>query len=479
MYDALTNSKDRVEDRLAYVLAHEMGHIIRKHCRRGYQVLKLERLAKLDPLGKIEILKMQKAIRRCIERTGDRLEFLYEPHQEYEADLFAAHLCRNAGFDVQAGWDVLRQGVLMEEKGGDLLRDPAHALLSNDNTAQKNNRPSAADRLRQLCIDRDGIVRGPKYGLWEFDAQADQWIKPRPLHVAGTEPVLLLVHGMESSLSRCYIALARALAKEEAFGKSRILGFQYPGDAGLSRAGTFLFHEISRSFDPGTKIDFVCHSAGGLVVRYYAEVLGGPFQRIILQGTPNHGSDLARLRPVVELKQFVKELRDGYSEAIESVILDGQGQIRHDLEPGSLFLKYLNDRHADRSRYVIIRGNRFGSLGGLVFRETVEMAQTMLIRKVERSDVPGFVRRRTVRSLRTLKKLKLPEEVLQGDLVVSTESADLPGVPDVRNFKLCHNELPRDPQTIAATMAILKTAPAINARSLGERTKDAGLSFAR
>ncbi len=457
VYETVTKHENHAEDRLAFVLAHEMGHIVRKHCRVRYQLLKLERIAKLDPVGKIEIIKLQRAIRRCIEHTGDKLEFLYEPQQEYEADLFAAHLCRNAGFDVQAGWDVLRQGVLTEDAGGDLHSDSAHALLSNDNAAEKKNRPTAADRLRQLCIDRDGIVRGAEFGLWEYHTGSDQWIKPRDLHITANEPVIVLVHGMDSSLTRCYIDLARALASDDAFRRHRILGFQYPGDASLSRMGTLLFHEVSRHFEPETKIDFVCHSAGGLVVRYYAEALGGSFQRIILEGTPNHGSDLARLRPVVEIKQFVKELREGYSEAVESVIRDGQEQIRHDLQPGSLFLNYLNDREVDRSRYAILRGNRFGTLGGLVFRESVELAQGMLIRKVASSDAPWLVRRETARSLRKLKKLQLPEEVMQGDLVVSTKSAKLAGVPDVRNFKLSHNELSRDPKTIAAAVEILKS----------------------
>ncbi len=336
LYEALTADPNQAEDRLAFVIAHEMGHIVRKHCRVAYQLIKLEAVAKRESLNEEELSKLRKTVGRMVEFTGNRLRFLYEPHQEYQADLFAFHLCRNAGFNTEAGLDLLRHGVVCEEQAIDRRKDPAHAMLSQANPAEKN-RPSASDRLRQLCLDRDGIIIGPQYGLWEFDAKADQWIKPKKLHVHQNECAVLLVHGMDSTLSSCYLDLARELASERDFREVRILGFQYPGDASLCRAGEFLHREISKSVDPKAKVDFVCHSAGGLVVRYYAEVKGGSFEWIILQGTPNHGTDLARLRSVIEMKQFVGDLRDGYSEAIENAILDGQEQIAQDLAQRACF----------------------------------------------------------------------------------------------------------------------------------------------
>ncbi len=160
MYAALTNSKPHAEDRLAFVISQEMGHVVYQHCRVGYQLLKLESLAQREQLKKAELSQLKKTVNDAVKITGGLLKFLYQPNQVYEADLFAADLCRNAGFDVEAGLDILRQGVLAEKQGGELLADPAHALLSNENPAQEKNRPSASERLQQLCFERDGVIAG-------------------------------------------------------------------------------------------------------------------------------------------------------------------------------------------------------------------------------------------------------------------------------------------------------------------------------
>jgi hypothetical protein len=419
----------------------------------AYQLIKLEAFAKRESLEEEELSKLRKTVGRLVEFTGRRLRFLYQPHQEYQADLFAFHLCRNAGFDPEAGLDVLRLGVVCEEQAGDLQKDPAQAMLSHAKSDPEKDRPKAGDRLRQLCFERDGLIVGPQYGLWEFDAPSDQWIKPKELHVAGTERAVLLVHGMDSTLSTCYLKLAKGLAKDPDFRGVRILGFQYPGDASLARAGEYLLHEISRSIDPQAKVDFVCHSAGGLVVRYYAEVKGGPFERIVLQGTPNHGSDLAKLRSVIEMKQFVSDLSDGYSEAIEKAILDGQEQIAQDLAPGSLFLNHVNACEVDRSRYVIFRGRRFGRTRMFLLNQSMDLGRKLLEQSLHEIEGPAILRERARQSL---EHFDLPEEVRKGDLVVSTESAALEGVGEIRTFKLRHGELSRDEEPIAATLEILK-----------------------
>lgn len=454
MYEAIVQNDNHAKDRLAFVLAHEIGHVVRKHGRRRYQLLKLQEFAKREDLNEVERSRLRKAIHKLVDKTGTRLQFLYRPGEEYVADLFAAHLCRNARFDADAGWDVLRWGVLVEENSTGVPDHLANAMISNPNSPNETNHPSASDRLRQLCFERDGIIREAGYGLWEFDAKSDQWIKPRNLHVAAKERVVLMVHGMDSSLSRCYINLARELAKHRAFRGHRILGFQYPGDASLVYVGEFFTRELSRVFDPQVQPHLVCHSAGGLVVRYYAEVKGGPFEQIILQGTPNHGSDWAALRPVVEMKQFVKDLDEGYSQAIENAVLDGHGQIAYDLQPRSLFLNYLNNHQADRSRYTILRGRRFSGKRMLFLGQAFVLGKTYLARKIKRSDAPELVRER---ALHTLEKFQLPEEVRRGDLLVSLHSAELKGVTEMQTFKLHHGKLSRDEETIAATLKLLET----------------------
>ncbi len=135
------------------------------------------------------------------------------------------------------------------------------------------------------------------------------------------------------------------------------------------------------------------------------------------------------------------------------MILDGQGQIAHDLQPESLFLNDLNGRQADRSRYFILRGQQFSGTEMFFLGQAVVLGKTVVTKEIEASDLPKILRKRAAR---TLENFELPEEVRRGDLVVSTESADLPGVAEVQTFKLNHGELSRNRKPIAATLEILK-----------------------
>jgi hypothetical protein len=139
-----------------------------------------------------------------------------------------------------------------------------------------------------------------------------------------------------------YLPLMNRLAADPAGGNFRILGFQYPNDESLARSGKFLKREMLRVCAAAKHVDFVCHSAGGLVFRQYAEVEGGEFHHVYFQGTPHYGSDLAALRSLLEATQFLSDLKLGYDGALQQAILDGHGQMSYDLQPDSLFLRQLN-----------------------------------------------------------------------------------------------------------------------------------------
>ncbi len=454
-YQALAVGAQGGEDRLAFVLAHEMGHIVRRHCRVGYQLLKLQALARRENFDQAQQTELRKQTDMAVDTTGNMLRFFYEPEQEYNADLFAIHLCGNAGFDREAARDVLRHAMVIENQiqNQNLATSPAFAMLSNKNTAEKKNRPSAKQRLQELCFERDGVVHGKEFGVFEFDRQNQQWIKPQTLKVSKQDRVLVLVHGMASSLSNCYQNLAETLSNHRDFQNHRILGFQYPSDGSLTRMGRFMNRELSQVIPANVKPDFICHSAGGLVTRFYVEVEGGAFGRLIMQGTPNQGSDLAALEPMIELKQFVSDLKNGYPKAIEKAILNGQGQIAFDLEPGSLFLTFLNNRQVDRSRYAILRGEKFSGFRVFLLNQAVDLGRSYLTQKVESAKMPTIVKER---ALQSLEKMKLPEEVRHGDLIVSTKSAELSGVTEIQTFEMHHGELCREPQAINATLQLLK-----------------------
>ena len=122
---------------------------------------------------------------------------------------------------------------------------------------------------------------------------------------------------MESNREVYRLLLAR-LAADERAAQTRLFVFQYPNDDSLARSGRSLEPELRRVFASAAQTDFVCHSAGGLVFRYYAETRGGEFRRAIFLGTPHGGSNLARLRRLLEAVQFVGDLKLGYDQALQA-----------------------------------------------------------------------------------------------------------------------------------------------------------------
>ena len=114
---------------------------------------------------------------------------------------------------------------------------------------------------------------------------------PRP---AGD--VVLLLHGMVRS-GRCFAPLAADL---ESAGFAAI-AVDYPSTRQSLRAAAAALKEITdgllRDQDPTdpVRLHFVCHSAGGLVVRAWGELQGDdvPVGRTVLLGVPNAGAAMA------------------------------------------------------------------------------------------------------------------------------------------------------------------------------------------
>src|SRR5262249_16805703 len=94
------------QDQLAFVLAHELGHLALGHARRVYQRLWMIEHVYDD---------RSETTRAALEKAGWMLESLYLRDDEFQADLFAIQLCRNAGFDVENCLDVLHRKALVED----------------------------------------------------------------------------------------------------------------------------------------------------------------------------------------------------------------------------------------------------------------------------------------------------------------------------------------------------------------------------
>lgn len=438
-------------DMLAFVLAHELGHLCRGHSRHVYQVRQLQQRVGGDLVEGTSRTGTRKWAHHLLGGAAGVTLWFQHPDQEFEADLFALHLCRNAGFNSHRGLDVLRSLIRHE-------RELPQPVADSDEAAQEPGDPSAEvastpprtpaeRRLQRLLHELGFIPPGTGYGLFRLDPTTGEASPLADGELAGRRNVILFVHGMESSLQSLRSIVARAAERAEGDDVT-LLGFQYPHDDSLAMAGNFLTREIQRTAVPAEHTRFVCHSAGGLVVRWYLEVDRGRCQQAVFLGTPHGGSHLSSLRILLEAKQFFGELPLGFPTALENTLTDGHGQIRHDLEPDSLFFRHLNHRERRRplNRYVVIRGRAMkrryavlaeaGTLG--LRRGLATAAEKCRLPEEDRGNLVDWVSR-----------FRLPEEIIKGDLAVSLENATLDGVPTVHTFRVNHLRMMTHPDVLA------------------------------
>lgn len=199
-----------------------------------------------------------------------------------------------------------------------------------------------------------------RYGIYPQTADA---LQPRALGV-------VLVHGLDEP-GGIWADLLPALA--EAGYQS--WEFRYPNDQGIDRSVDLLAASWQALPDE-RPVALIGHSMGGLVVRDFvtrwrhpangaARVSGATVPGVILAGTPNQGSDWARLRVLLELRdQWAAGQQSGFSPL--AGLQDGTGAAKIDLQPGSDFLVDLNGRSWPESVQMhIIGGIVLSSAPGL------------------------------------------------------------------------------------------------------------------
>ena len=159
---------------------------------------------------------------------------------------------------------------------------------------------------------------------------------------------VMLVHGLDEPGS-IWGDLVPALSKAGFTSWE----FRYPNDQGIDRSADLL--AASWGALPNDRpMVLIGHSMGGLVIRDFVtrwrhatavpEVLAGPqVSRVILVGTPNQGSDWARMRFWLEPRDQLTAIREQRFSML-SGLQDGTGVAKIDLRPGSRFLENLNTR---------------------------------------------------------------------------------------------------------------------------------------
>ncbi|KPK31707.1 MAG: hypothetical protein AMK70_11925 [Nitrospira bacterium SG8_35_1] len=174
---------------------------------------------------------------------------------------------------------------------------------------------------------------------------------------------VILIHGLDDP-GKVWMNLAPALAKED----YNVLLMEYPNDQPVVESSQLFFKELKELKEFGIdRIAIVAHSMGGLVTR---EMLTSPqFQYIksideklvpeiknfVMVGTPNHGSEMARFRWFGEIRDQLARLSNG-NTSWQAAFLDGAGEAKIDLLPGSRFLTELNARPHPEIDTLIIAG---------------------------------------------------------------------------------------------------------------------------
>ncbi len=176
---------------------------------------------------------------------------------------------------------------------------------------------------------------------------------------------VVLIHGLDDP-GKVWMNLAPALFEENL----NVWQMRYPNDQQIVDSARFFYDEIERLTQLRIrKISIVAHSMGGLVSR---EMLTNPriayidkarrqqvpqVVRLIMVGTPNHGSELARFRVFGEIRDQWANWVQGRRHILRGIV-DGAGEAKIDLLPESRFLTTLNQRpHPPGVNMLSIAGN--------------------------------------------------------------------------------------------------------------------------
>ena len=394
LLNRLLADREYGRDRIAFLLAHQLGHVYSRHAVAEYRFV-----SNHAGLGTDHAVNARRTFLRFAT-----------PVLDLEADQFALSLCRNAGIDVAPGIDDIRRLVL--------------ASARREGQVDRNGYISPAERLRHLLATLAGDADSPRYGFYELERVSGRLRRLSGSATTNHRGDIILIHGAQSD-ALSMLPLGRYLQQEASLDGRRILLLQYPNDAAISRSGRYLAQLIKRMNLRPRDADFICYSAGGLVFRWYAEVEEGMFHQSIFIGTPHHGTPLARVAGLLEIVDALSG-----QGSLDELTADGLGEITQDLQPGSLCLTYLNGMPKDtRSRYHSVRGLLPGT------------SETALPRRLPSPALDCDARWHQPLNCTPLSLPQLFASSLSGDLVVSATDGKLDDVATDTAFNLTHLQL--------------------------------------
>jgi len=218
----------------------------------------------------------------------------------------------------------------------------------------------------------------------------------------------------------------------------------------LSRCGQFLCNEMRRVVAAPEKAVFVCHSAGGLVFRWYAEERKQPFERAVLLTTPNEGTSITALKYLADLSAFADELKMNGPGALARMIPEGDGEIIYDVQADSLFLRRLGHNADLAKRYHVFSGEFLTRVQVLALGTGIVAAKHLMMNRVlPRLDAPVLRRQ----AMNRIDQWHMPPEISHGDLIVSVRSALLRDAGRATRTSLSHEAFKTDELVIRDVMA--------------------------
>ena len=197
------------------------------------------------------------------------------------------------------------------------------------------------------------------FGLFYFQGDDEQSVE-----IDADRKSIVLIHGLDDP-GKVWQNLAPALVKADC----HVWLMHYPNDQPITESARFFFEKLQELKQRGiNRISIVAHSMGGLVsremltrpeIKYAGSVRNSQVPAVtglIMVGTPNHGSELARLRVFSEMRDQLARMTKGEVSWLGSII-DGAGEAKVDLLPGSRFLTELNARpHPEGVAMLIVAG---------------------------------------------------------------------------------------------------------------------------
>ncbi len=455
LMERLLHDPRRGEPAVALILAQQLGHIGLGHTRRGWQMKRLQEEFQKSSKPEADQKLLALVLETAVQFSGPLTYFLYTRHQCYEADLFAWELCRNSKIDLDAALDALRLLAVTNDPQLLTIKDyrPSREAATQVVPYFLSEEPEPLRRLKRLFQERDGIVENEKdHGLFRYLPDKGEMTRCGNGSIQVDREPIIFLHGLRGD-NGTFKDFLDFLAQEKETRDRPLLLFRCPNNDSLARNALFLGRELARVGVAREKTVFICHSAGGLVFRCYAEKHQGRYARAFFLGTPHLGSDMTALKFLLDLTLFAEALKLGLPSAIALTLPEGRGQISYDLTPDSLFLRYLGYDANQAAKYHIFCGQCLDTASSLGLRFALGGIKNLLRDQVfGRFESPWLKES----GQRLVNELRYPEEILNGDGVVTLRSASLKGAGTLVKTALDHIALKQDPDVMRQVLEAMR-----------------------